>query len=285
MKQPGAETDIPKADVEWKDSNPLAFTLHERESDSLAMVRAALRKRRVCLAYQPVVLGMDTARIGFHEGLIRLLDPSGRPIPAASFMHRIEADELGREIDCAALDLGLAALAAHPDQRIAINMSARSIGYPRWMRTLRERLAEDGTLAERLILEISESSAMELPEIVMAFLRQWRPRGISFAMDDYGSGKVSIPQLHAFDFDILKIDGRFTRRIAREGRYHEVTAALLSVARQFDMMTVAEAVETEDDARWLTALGVDMMQGYAFGAPTIRPDWLLMPDHNRGAKA
>jgi len=285
MRDRGDESHIPKADVEWKDSSPLAFSLHHRASDVLAMVRAALRQGRVCLAYQPVVLGMDPGRIGFHEGLIRVLDTAGHPIPAASFMPQIEADELGRDIDCAALDLGLSALAAHPAQRIAVNMSSRSIGYPRWGRILRDHLAADATLAERLILEISERSAMELPEITLAFLRQWRPRGISFAMDDYGSGKVSIPQLHAFDFDILKIDGRFTHRIASDGVSLLRPFSELAVARQFDMMTVAEAVESPADGAWLTALGVDMLQGHAFGAPSVHPPWLTHGHQDRLGRA
>lgn len=262
------------ADVDWKDSSALAFTIYENDTRTLTLVRQALRHRRLRLAFQPVVIAAEPARIGFSEGLIRILDPSGRPIPAASFMPAVEAHELGREIDCAALALGLQTLADHPGQRLSINMSARSIGYPKWTRILRHHLGADDSLAERLILEISEKSAMQLPELVTAFLRQWRDQGISFALDHYGSGPLSIPQLGRFAFDILKIDGAFSRNIARDSSHHAVAAALLSVAKQFDRMTVAETVETEADAAWLTALGVDMLQGYAFGAPTVRPRWM-----------
>ena len=71
----------------------------------------------------------------------------------------------------------------------------------------------------------------------------------------------------------LKIDGKFTRKIHTNPGNQEITAALLSVAKQFDRLCVAEAVETGDEARWLAALGVDMMQGYAFGAPTVKPEF------------
>lgn len=262
-----------RADVDWKDSNPLAFAIYENDNQTLSMVREALAQGRVRLAFQPVVLAVEGWPVGFYEGLVRIFDQTGRPIPARAFMSAVEALEIGREIDCASLALGLRTLVQNPQIRLSVNMSARSIAYPKWSRILRHFIGQDPQLAERLILEMSETSAMHLPEIVTTFMREWRPKGLSFAMDDYGSGHISIPQLRAFDFDILKIDGNFTRNIHAHGEHHAITAALLAVARQFDRLCVAEAVENEEDARWLTALGVDMLQGYFFGAPTVLPPW------------
>ena len=68
-------------------------------------------------------------RAAFYEGLIRIMDPSGRIIPAADFIGAVETRELGRKIDCLALEMGLDTLAAEPGIRLSINMSARSIGY------------------------------------------------------------------------------------------------------------------------------------------------------------
>lgn len=263
-----------RADVDWKDSSALAFAVFENDRETLSMVREALSQGRVQLAYQPVVMAAHTSRAAFHEGLIRVLDKAGRPIPARAFITAVEAHELGREIDCAALALGLRTLMQYPRIRLSVNMSARSIGYPKWTRILRHHIGEHPRLCERLILEISETSAMQLPEIVLSFMAQWRSKGISFAMDDYGSGPISIPQLKDFGFDILKIDGCFTRGIHANAEHHATTAALLAVAKQFGRTSVAEAVETEADAQWLAALGLDMLQGYAFGAPTVNPDWM-----------
>ena len=107
----------------------------------MAMVRAAIDTKNLRLAYQPVVLAREPTRVAFHEGLIRVLDPTGRVIPARDFMAAVESHELGREIDCIALELGLGALARNPGSRISINMSARSIGYPRFMTVLRRGLS------------------------------------------------------------------------------------------------------------------------------------------------
>jgi EAL domain-containing protein (putative c-di-GMP-specific phosphodiesterase class I) len=194
-------------------------------------------------------------------------------IPAKDFMSAVESHEMGREIDCAALEMGMAALARHPGLRISINMSARSIGYPRWTRVLRQGLSVSPTIGERLILEITESSAMLVPEIVVAFMDDLQREGIAFALDDFGSGYTAIRYFKDFFFDILKIDGQFVRGIDRDSDNQALTAALLSIGKHFHMFTVAEAVETVAEAETLRAMGVDCLQGYLFGAPTMKPNF------------
>jgi len=202
-----------------------------------------------------------------------VLDPTGRIIPAREFIGSIEATETGRIIDCLALEKGLACLRRFPNLRLAINMSARSIGYPRWMRSLKRGIAKDPTIAERLILEITESSAMLIPELVVSFMSELQRKGISFALDDFGAGFTSFRYLRDFYFDILKIDGQFIRGIADDPDNQIVTRALLSIAEQFDLVTVAENVENPRDAVYLSHMGVDCLQGYYFGAPTIHAPW------------
>ena len=75
-------------------------------------------------------------------------------------------------------------------------------------------------------------------------------------------------------FDVMKIDGQFIRGIAHDPDNRALTAALLSIARHFDMMTVAECIENKEDAAVLSELGVDCLQGYYFAAPTTRPSWM-----------
>ena len=82
-----------------------------------------------------------------------------------------EEIELGRQIDCTALYLGLTELAKYPDLRLSINMSARSIGYGQCVDILGRASRRDSSIADRLILEITESTAMLVPELVMHFMR------------------------------------------------------------------------------------------------------------------
>lgn len=260
-------------DVPHTIASPLAFAVAENDRETIAMVRDALRTGRMRLAYQPVVLSVDTTRIAFYEGLIRVMDPSGRPIPAQDFMAAAETDETGREIDCAALAMGLATLAQQPQIRLSINMSARSIGYPKWTAILRDALRKHPGMGERLILEITESSAMMVPEIVSTFMGGLQSEGIAFALDDFGAGFTAIRYFKDFAFDILKIHGEFIRNIHADADNQVVTAVLLAIARQFDMLCVAESVETLADAQYLQALGVDCQQGYLFGTPSVTPVW------------
>ncbi|MFB2532827.1 EAL domain-containing protein [Paracoccus sp. p4-l81] len=254
-------------------SSPLDFAISQRERETMAAVRRALQRGDAVLAYQPVVRRDRTDRPAFYEGLIRILDETGRIIPLRDFMERAETTELGRQIDCLALHLGLKALSEDPGLRLSINMSARSIGYPAWLQTLDRGLGRDDRLAERLILEITESSAMGLPDLVAAFMRDLQLRGVSFALDDFGAGYTSFRYLRDFQFDMIKIDGQFIRDIGQHPDNQVLTRALMSIAHHFDMFTVAESVETAEDAAFLIELGMDCMQGYYFGAPTITPPW------------
>ena len=254
-------------------ASPLGVAISVGDRATMQMVRDAIDTRRLRLAYQPVVLGRDTGQIAFHEGLIRVLDPTGRVIPAKDFIEAVEEHEIGREIDCAALEMGLSALARHPGLRISINMSARSIGYGRWTKVLRRGLQAGPTIGERLILEITESSAMLVPELVINLMDEMQREGVAFALDDFGSGYTAIRYFKDFFFDILKIDAQFIRGIDQDRDNQALTAALLSIGRHFEMFTVAEAVETLEEAQCLQAMGVDCMQGYLFGAPTVKPAW------------
>jgi EAL domain-containing protein (putative c-di-GMP-specific phosphodiesterase class I) len=266
-------------------SSPLSAAISARDRDTLGMVEAAVAGRNAMLAFQPVVLAARPDRPAFYEGLIRILDDTGRVIPARDFIGAVEMHPIGRMIDCLALDMGLATLKAVPGLRLAINMSARSIGYARWQRSLDEGLRADPTVAERLILEITEASAMVMPDVVAAFMADLQARGISFAIDDFGAGFTSFRHLRDMYFDILKIDGQFVRGIAANGDNKVLTQALMSIARHFGMLTVAESVETAEDAAWLTAAGIDCLQGYHFGVPTRRPKFTACATRPDAARA
>lgn len=253
---------------------PLASATSARDSGTLAMVREAIRHKQVLLAYQPIISTADMKTPAFYEGLIRVLDETGRVIPAKDFILAAEETELGRQLDCLALELGLAALAAHPSLRLSINMSARSIGYSRWMHSLKRGLARRPDVAERLILEISESSALQVPELVIDFMDELQGRGIAFALDDFGKGHTSLRYFKDFFFDFLKLDGQFSRDIHKDGENQVIAGGIAAIARGLDIYTVASRVEHPEDARTLAHLGFNCLQGFLFGAPSVKPAWV-----------
>jgi EAL domain-containing protein (putative c-di-GMP-specific phosphodiesterase class I) len=263
-----------RADMPQGADSPLGVAISGQDQATLKMATEAVNHRQTMLAFQPVMQARAPQQTAFYEGLIRVLDPTGRVIPARDFMPVVENTELGREIDCIALETGLRTLARNPTLRLSINMSARSIGYKKWMRILDRLLKKDGTLGGRLILEITESSAMNVPELVVDFMNRLQGHGIAFALDDFGAGYTAFKHFREFYFDAVKIDGQFVRGIHNNPDNQVLTQALIAIAQQFDMLTVAESVETKEDAEYLISIGIDCLQGYLFGAPTIRPPWI-----------
>lgn len=269
----GLHRKLERLDVPEGADTPLSFAASRRDAETLDMVRRALQHNETMLAYQPV-MNVDAADgIAFYEGFIRILDPTGRIIPARDFMPRVEDDEIGREIDCASLSMGLRALSRHDGLRLSINMSARSIGYKKWNRILKRNLDRQPRIGERLMLEISEQSAMSMPEIVSDFMSRLHPHGIAFALDDFGGGQVAPRYFRQFQFDAIKIDGQFVRGVDRDADNQALVRGLIGFAREFDMVTIAESVETEAEAIFLAESGVECLQGYLFGTPTVRPPW------------
>lgn len=265
----------PQFDVDPELASPLAVAVTEGERETLALVRQALDGGRMRLAFQPAVYAADPGIIGFYEGYIRLLDPAGRVIPARDFMAVSETRELGREVDVAALRLGLACLHRNPGIRVAVNISARSVGYGPWVQLLGAALAAHPALGRGLILEINEASAMQMPDVLIPFIGDWRRAGIAFTLDDFGAAGTSLTLLRDFGFDIAKIDGQFIRGCDRDPAVQPVIRAAIALAREFGMFLVAEAVETAAEADWLAGQGVGCLQGYLFGTPEVNPDFTL----------
>ena len=275
---------IEKSDAFGTDS-PLDLAVAERDRNTLRMVERALRTKNVRLAYQPVVRATQPDRSLFFEGLVRVLDSTGRPIPAREFITEIETHEIGRMIDCLALELGLNALASEPHLRMSINMSARSIGYRRWREVLDEGLVRVPDLRGRLILEVTESSAMVMPDVVMSFMNELHGMGILFALDDFGAGYTSFKYLKSLLFDIIKIDGQFVRDIHQDVDNQVMMQAFVDIAQHFEMFTVAESVESAREAAFLAAAGIDCIQGYHVGAPSMKPLWETKPMERRARSA
>lgn len=239
---------------------------------SNAEVAAALRENRIELMFQPVIQSRNMSHVAFHEALMRLRRRDGSVVSAGAFLPQVEDTKLGRWLDRRVMRKALDILAANPKMRLSVNASPLSLQDPAWMSQVQRRLREIPYLAERLILEVTETAVLRLPEIGPS-LRYLQSMGLSLALDDFGAGATSFGHFRDFHFDILKIDGRYSRDIEQNRDNQILFDAMLSIAKHFDMMTVAEAVESHAAAVYLSSLGVDCLQGYAIGRPTHRPHW------------
>lgn len=244
----------------------------EAEHDDASIAREALdaiRAGAASLAMQPVVDAETPGRILFREALIRLTRPSGEVVPAGRFMPALEKLGVAGEADIAVLDMASETLGADPSSRISVNLSAAGLSRAGWRGAFLGIADRAPELAERLIVEISEDAALSDIGVAAELFMQLRVRGVTLALDDFGAGRTSFQHLRDFRFDMLKIDGGFIKGIDASPDNQMLVTALAGIGRQFDMMVIAEFVETAQEARTLRKIGIDGFQGYLFGKPTL----------------
>ena len=235
-------------------------------------VQRALRDDRRALAFQPVV-DAATEQVAFYEALVRMLDDNGKPVPAAAFVPIVEQMGLMRLIDRRVLSLGLGTLEEQPDVRLSINVSGLTAVDPVWLRQLRDGLQNRPQIAKRLTLEITETVALDDIDDSSGFVRTLSELGCRVALDDFGAGFTSFRHLRALNIDMIKIDGSFIRDFANQPDNQLFVRTLLGLADGIGLTTVAEWVETAEEATLLRQEGITYLQGYHYGAPTLDPGW------------
>ncbi|MCZ6844583.1 MAG: EAL domain-containing protein [Alphaproteobacteria bacterium] len=236
-------------------------------------VKQALRDDRIVLAYQPIVSSHDGAPT-FYEALVRMLDEEGEPVPAGLFVPIVEQMGLMRLVDRRVLDLGISALTENPEISLSINVSGMTAVDPVWLRQLYESLEARPDVASRLILEITETVALDDIADSSLFVRSVTELGCRVALDDFGAGYTSFRHLRALNVDLVKIDGSFVRDLPTNPDNQLFVRTLINLAKGIGLKTVAEWVENEEEAELLRSEGIDFLQGWYYGKPTIEPPWL-----------
>lgn len=238
-----------------------------------AAVQAALRQDRIAFAFQPVV-SAATGAVDYYECLLRLRDANGGIMAAGEFVREIE--ELGfiRLIDRYILDKAIATAAANPGVTLGFNVSALTAADRPWLRSLTSQLRSRPELAGRLVVEITETAALYDIEESARFVCALRQAGCRVALDDFGAGHTSLRHLQSLMVDTVKIDRSFITNIASCASSQAFLRHLLGLAEGFGFRTVAEGVETAEDAAILRDEGVDFMQGHFYGRATLDPPWL-----------
>ncbi|HEY9549810.1 MAG TPA: EAL domain-containing protein, partial [Kiloniellaceae bacterium] len=231
-------------------------------------VQLALKEDRIVLAHQPVVDAASHA-FRYHECLVRMVAHDGHVVPAAQFVPAIEQLGLMRSIDNRVRDLAIRELERDVSLSLAINISGLTATERSWFRGLVARLKGRRDIATRLIVEITETAALQDIDETSRFVSALRALGCKVALDDFGSGFTTFHHLKALTVDVVKIDGSFIRDITTDTENQIFIHNLLALARALGVSTVAECVETREDADYLTGIGIDLLQGYYFGRPEV----------------
>ena len=167
--------------------------------------------------------------------------------------------------DARMLELVADHLSAHPDERVAINLSPVTLDTSDWLDTFAAHLGARPGIASRLIVEITETAAVRDPGATRARLDAMKALGLRIAIDDFGAGHTSFRHLRDLAIDMVKIDGAFVQNLARSSDDRFFVRTLLDLARHLGVEVVAEWVKDEDTAATLRDWGVDYLQGELFG--------------------
>lgn len=231
---------------------------------------AALNERRIELALQPIVRA-TTRDVAFHEALLRVaLGRDGAFFATAELIPMLERRGLVRLFDHRVLELAAALLAEEPGLSLSVNVSPRSLSDPEWMDAFLACTSGTRGVAERLIVEITETATIENPTRIARLLARIKERGARVAIDDFGAGHTSLRHLRAFPIDVLKIDGTFTQNLRRSTDDRFYVRTLIDLARHLGVDTVAEWVDDEMQARMLADWGVTYLQGHLVGKAEVR---------------
>ncbi|MFI6072303.1 putative bifunctional diguanylate cyclase/phosphodiesterase [Actinoplanes sp. NPDC051343] len=230
-----------------------------------AQLHRAITDGQLFLEYQPIV-ELGDGHLRGVEALVRWQHPTRGVVPPADFIPAAERTGLIVPLGDWVLREACRQLAAWPADSLIlnVNITAHQLSDHGFVGRVAATLADTGIAPTRLTLEITESTAVELGDAVTN-LAELRRMGIRIALDDFGTGRSTLTMLHELPVDQLKLDRSFTQDTG--GTRATMPAAVIALARAVDLDIVAEGIETEEQARRLSALGYRYAQGYHFARP------------------
>lgn len=270
-----ADTAMYRAKEQGKNTYQLySPALNAKVSERLALensLRRALERKEFRLHYQPIV-DLTTDRVIGTEALIRWERAEVGIVSPAEFIPL--AEETGLIIPIGEWVLRTACAqnktwqsAGLPPIRVAVNLSASQFHRQDLPQTIAGTLDEIGLDPKYLGLELTESIIMRNAEATAVALRQLNALGMEISVDDFGTGYSSLSYLKRFPVTTLKIDRSFVRDVTTDADDKAIVSAIITLAHSLKLKVVAEAVETEEQLRFLRSLGCDQMQGYLFSKP------------------
>ena len=235
-----------------------------------AQLQTAVELGQLRVVYQPIV-SLASGETEGVEALVRWDHPERGLVPPGEFIEI--AEENGAILPIGRWILGEAcreatrwAPAARP-LFLCVNVSAREIQQPEFVRAVEEILAETGLDPTRLSLEITETALLRATPSTVATLESLRQLGVRVVIDDFGTGYFSLSHLRQFPVDALKIAGEFVQVPADDSRSAALAGAIVAMSDSLGILTVAEGIETAEQAARMRDLGCTYGQGYWFAKP------------------
>ncbi len=237
-------------------------------------IREALADDRFVLHYQPI-LDLATNSVTAYEALLRLREADGALISPGQFLGVAESYGLIHAIDRWVVSQAIRTIAEQRRNRrrigLAVNLSARAFADVELLPLIREELIWHDVDPAALTFEITETAAVADIQTARKFIETLTEMGCRFALDDFGAGLSSLYYLKSLPVSCLKIDGSFIERLPEEPVDQKMVRAVVTLARELGIRTVAEYVSSDETLVLLRSLGVDAVQGYHIGVPGPLP--------------
>lgn len=230
----------------------------------------AMNSGALWVAFQPKFRIADRAIVS-AEALVRWNHPERGPIPPESFVPFIERRGRIADLTLFVAVRSLTALlrwqSAGLDCHVAVNVSANLLDNSEFLARLAEIIGNSGVDPSKLMIEITESAALENPDKAIAGMEKLRHIGVELAIDDYGTGQSTLSYLKRLPVQELKIDKSFVQSIEHSQSDHILVRSTIELAHDLGLSVVAEGIETEHCLEILRELGCDTGQGYLVGKP------------------
>ena len=244
-------------------------------------LRTGFTRGELFVVYQPQIDLLTRRPVG-AEALLRWQSEDGKLVSPDRFIPIAEYSGLIIDIGewvlrSACHEVVRLRAAGHREFTMSVNVSQVQFRHPTFLEMLRAALHDSGAPPEFIELEITESMAMEEPDLLIKMLAQVKHTGVSIAIDDFGTGFSSLSYLQRLQIDRLKIDRAFVTEITGSARGSSIAEMVIQLGRNLDLSVVAEGVEDERQAQVLQALGCPMAQGFLFARPMppeVLYEWL-----------
>ena len=242
-----------------------------RASDVEVDLRTGIAEGELVAHYQPVI-SVPGGQIVGAEALVRWNRPGVGLVPPSEFIGVAEQTGLITEIWRWMVGDALANLPSWQQYAgiplsVSLNLSARQFSDPSTVDHFVACLAERSVDPRDVVVEVTETAAASDPVRMHEVLSAFRLLQVRIALDDFGTGYSTLAELERTPFDALKIDRSFISRLGSDPRQRSIVAGMVRLAHTLGMVVVAEGVETAEQLRQLTDLGVDLAQGYYLGRP------------------
>jgi diguanylate cyclase (GGDEF)-like protein len=238
----------------------------------VAQIQAGIERKEFRAFYQPIV-DLPAGELRGAEALIRWQHPDRGLLPPAHFLASAEQAGTIYELDAWMMEEACREAAVWKERlgdrpfQVSINVSAESLQRDEIVDRVASMLSSSGVDPGVIVLEITESVLVRDIDHTIGTLEALKRLGVGIAIDDFGTGYSSLDHLRRFPVDVLKVDKAFVDGVARGSEGSSFAEAIITLADQLHLRTIAEGVETEEQAETLASLGARAAQGYVFSKP------------------